>query len=57
MNTELNIPNHVAIILDGNRRWAKKRGMKPQEAIIRIARKLSNIIFSVLKSNHKYECH
>ena len=33
------------------------RGMKPQEAIIRIARKLSNIIFSVLKSNHKYECH
>ena len=33
------------------------KGMKPQEAIIRIARKLSNIIFSVLKSNHKYECH
>lgn len=32
------------------------RGMKPQEAIIRIARKLSNIIFSVLKSNRKYEC-
>ena len=31
MNKELNIPNHVAIILDGNRRWAKKRGMKPQE--------------------------
>ena len=31
MNNELNIPNHVAIILDGNRRWAKKRGMKPQE--------------------------
>ena len=31
MNTELNIPNHVAIILDGNRRWDKKRGMKPQE--------------------------
>ena len=31
MDKELNIPNHVAIILDGNRRWAKKRGMKPQE--------------------------
>lgn len=24
---KLNIPNHVAIILDGNGRWAKKRGM------------------------------
>ena len=22
-----NIPNHIAIILDGNGRWAKKRGM------------------------------
>ncbi|MDO8529417.1 MAG: polyprenyl diphosphate synthase [bacterium] len=26
---EKNIPIHVAIIPDGNRRWAKKRGMKP----------------------------
>ena len=24
-----NIPNHVAMILDGNRRWAKKRGLRP----------------------------
>lgn len=27
MNTK-NVPNHVAIILDGNGRWAKKRGQK-----------------------------
>ncbi|MFO7969153.1 MAG: isoprenyl transferase [Candidatus Izemoplasmatales bacterium] len=26
-SVELNIPKHVAIILDGNGRWAKKRGM------------------------------
>lgn len=25
---ELNVPNHVAIIPDGNRRWAKERGME-----------------------------
>jgi len=27
METELNIPNHIGIILDGNGRWAKERGM------------------------------
>ena len=32
-----------------------KKRMEPQEAIIRIARKLSNIIFSVLKTGRKYE--
>lgn len=26
-STELSIPNHIAIILDGNGRWAKKRGL------------------------------
>ena len=27
MNSDMNIPNHVAIILDGNGRWAKAKGM------------------------------
>ena len=31
-----------------------KKRMEPQEAIVRIARKLSNIIFSVLKNNKEY---
>ena len=25
------IPNHIAMILDGNRRWARARGLKPWE--------------------------
>ena len=28
MNDELKIPNHVGIIMDGNGRWATKRGLK-----------------------------
>lgn len=27
MNTKKIIPNHIAIIMDGNRRWAKERGL------------------------------
>lgn len=49
-DSELNIPNHVAIILDGNGRWAKKRlmprnyghtqGSKNVEKICEIAYKM-----------------
>ena len=31
MNRELKIPNHVAIICDGNGRWAKERGLSRSE--------------------------
>lgn len=27
----LNVPNHLGVILDGNRRWARERGLKPWE--------------------------
>lgn len=29
MTQEKHIPNHIAIIPDGNRRWAKERGLEP----------------------------
>ena len=45
-----NIPNHVAIILDGNGRWAKKRGMprtyghqQGVKALINIAREANQV--------------
>ena len=34
--------------------WHYKERMKPQEAIVRIARKLSNIIFAILKNEKEY---
>lgn len=43
-----NIPNHVAIILDGNGRWAKNRGLKRSlghKAGFENLKKLSNHIF------------
>ena len=43
-----NVPNHVAIILDGNGRWAKKRGLKRSlghKAGFENLRELSDYIF------------
>ena len=31
MSSELIMPKHVAIVLDGNRRWAKKKGLAPSQ--------------------------
>ena len=48
MENEYKIPNHVAIILDGNGRWAKKRGLKRSmghKAGFDTLKKLSKYIF------------
>ena len=38
------IPDHVAIIMDGNRRQAVYEGKKPNEGHIQGAEKLSNVL-------------
>ena len=47
--TKVKIPNHVAIILDGNGRWAKERGLsrsKGHDAGFDNLKKISKYIFS-----------
>lgn len=43
-------PNHIAIILDGNRRWAKARGLKPTEGHKAGAEAVKNI------AKYAYDC-
>lgn len=41
---ELVIPNHLGVIIDGNRRWAKKRGLPPWEGHRAGAEKLGKFL-------------
>lgn len=43
-------PNHIAIILDGNRRWAKARGLKPTDGHKAGAEAVKNIV------KYAYDC-
>ncbi|HEX7586536.1 MAG TPA: polyprenyl diphosphate synthase [Patescibacteria group bacterium] len=47
--TKENIPNHVAIIPDGNRRWAKARNLKPREGHEAGAKNLEKLVSFALK--------
>lgn len=48
-NESINLPNHVAIIPDGNRRWAKERGLKPWEGHIEGAKNTENLMKKALE--------
>jgi undecaprenyl diphosphate synthase len=48
-NIEKNLPRHVAIIPDGNRRWAKSRGMKPWEGHIAGAENTEKLLRKALR--------
>jgi undecaprenyl diphosphate synthase len=49
-----NIPEHIAIIPDGNRRWAKKRGLKPWEGHEKAAQNLEHILRAAFELGIKY---
>lgn len=49
-----NIPTHIAIIPDGNRRWAKKRGLKPWDGHEKAAQNLEQIFRVAFDLGIKY---
>ena len=49
-----NIPNHVAIILDGNGRWAKKKGMPRNYGHIQGAKNVEVICRAAYDMGIKY---
>jgi len=55
MNEEkLNIPIHVGIIMDGNGRWAKERGLKRSEGHKAGYKNLKKLAVHILNSGVKY---
>ena len=53
MNTE-NMPEHIAIIMDGNRRWAKEKGLPVALGHKEGAKTLENIVRYAQKIGIKY---
>ena len=53
MNTE-NMPKHIAIIMDGNRRWAREKGLDPKQGHREGAKTLEKIVRYANKIGLKY---
>ena len=51
---DIKIPNHVGIILDGNGRWAEKRGLKRSEGHKAGYENLKKLSLHILNSGVKY---
>ncbi len=54
MNNELKIPRHIAIIMDGNGRWAKEQGKERFEGHIAGVKSLRNTIEAALDYKISY---
>ncbi len=48
------LPNHVGLILDGNRRWARERNMDPNMGHLEGFRTLDKIMFSFFEAGIRY---
>lgn len=46
---EQNVPKHIAIIMDGNGRWAKQRGKRRSEGHLEGSKNLERLAFHILK--------
>ena len=53
-DTELKIPKHIAVILDGNGRWAKKRGLPRKFGHMEGAKALEQMIFDAAEMGVDY---
>ena len=54
MEKTINLPEHIAIIMDGNRRWAKQRHLDPRLGHKKGAETLENIVKYCNKIGIKY---
>ena len=52
--SELKIPNHVGIVLDGNGRWAKERGLRRSEGHKAGYENLKKLCIHIIKKGVKY---
>ena len=48
------LPNHVVVVIDGNRRWAKKYGLLPWDGHIRGAKRIEEISKHAIDLGIKY---
>lgn len=50
----MNVPNHIAIILDGNGRWAKKRGLPRKMGHVQGAKNVEDMLYIAGDMGVKY---
>jgi len=52
--TDIKVPNHVAIIMDGNRRWAKEKGKSPSMGHMQGSKTLEKTGMYIFSTGVKY---